>query len=377
MPLFVLHLIRSLFRSSPWLGLCLFAVYAQVQYRIPGTWLSFILPSMGIALAILTVIDIVTHIIPVEGRVAATTNTLSRSIQIGIGAVATYGLALCINGALDDSLGVNYRAQVVLLSETNSGSRLALPWTVVRWGPSEQTDRLSLTWGERHRLWGGEIVIMQLRPGFLAMPWIMSIERDEEHYLRELTRTVPRATVAWRHLIYYLLRQNRLDEAQEAARHYLKLYPKGHEQALVVGMALKRAGRYREAIPFLEYVLERHPMYEAYQQLGWTMQQLGEIDRAAQLFEASLPLNPNFWEAYFHLGEVYAGQGKYEDALVMYQKVLNIQPNYREVESAVGELHKRIAALKSLPVEAKSSIPVTYCQPWTARKCWDAHIPSS
>ena len=162
---------------------------------------------------------------------------------------------LCINGTLDDSVGVNYRSQVVLLSETNSGGRLALPWTVVRWGPSEQTDRLSLTWGERHRLWGGEIVTMQLRAGFLAMPWIMSIERDEEHYLRELTRTVPRATVAWRHLIYYLVRQNRLDEAQEAARHYLKLYPKGHEQALVVGMALKRVGRYREAIPFFEYVI--------------------------------------------------------------------------------------------------------------------------
>ena len=61
----------------------------------------------------------------------------------------------------------------------------------------------------------------------------------------------------------------------------------------------------------------------------------------------------------------------------MYQKVLNIQPNYREVESAVGELHKRIAALKSLPVQARSSITVMYCQPWTARQCSDAHIPPS
>ncbi|MFO0734058.1 MAG: hypothetical protein U0361_24465 [Nitrospiraceae bacterium] len=104
---------------------------------------------------------------------------------------------------------------------------------------------------------------------------------------------------------------------------------------------------------------------------------MGEIDRAATVFETSLPLNPNFWEAYFHLGEVYAGQARYAESLVMYQKVLEFHPHFPEVESAVMELKKRMNALAQISGKDAALYPSPYCQPWTSVKCRNLHIPAS
>ncbi|MFO0732215.1 MAG: hypothetical protein U0361_14770 [Nitrospiraceae bacterium] len=132
---------------------------------------------------------------------------------------------------------------------------------------------------------------MQVRPGFLAIPWVKTIDHNDEHYFKEIVSRIPTATIAWRNLLYLYIDQNRLDEARDAALEYLRLYPQGYTQALHVGIALKQMSRYRDAAPFFEYVVDHHPTYDAYQQLGWTLQQMGEIDRAATVFETSLPLN--------------------------------------------------------------------------------------
>jgi tetratricopeptide (TPR) repeat protein len=337
------------------------------------------LPVIAAILMIMTLLDITLMAERFRADLAAGLRAARGLLRIIVAMFAFYGFLILLNGLLDDTPGNKYPSQIVSLSETNANvaGRFTLPWAIVRWDGAEEGQRVSVTWNERYRLWGGERVRMQVRPGFLAIPWVVMLERDEEHYLKQVLRTIPTATAAWKELLYLYLSQNRLDEGVEVTRQYLRLYPQGYERALHMGMALKQMSRFKDAIPFFEYVVDHHPTYEAYQQLGWTLQQTGEIERATASFKASIPMNPDFWEAYFHLGEVYAGQAKYDEALVMYKKVLEFQPHYPEVESAVMELHKRITALHSIPERSPSTMPAEYCQPWTSAKCRDIHISKS
>ncbi|MFO0766343.1 MAG: tetratricopeptide repeat protein [Nitrospiraceae bacterium] len=361
------------------MALSTFSIYAQTEYRVVGTWLPFVLPFLAGSLMVLTLTDLALESEELKKQFMTSLHVLRRWIRLLIAAFAIHSTLIVINGAFDDSPGAGYHSQISTLSETKTSiaGQSAFPWVVVRWEGGQEGDRVFVNWNERYQLWGGEFVKMQVRPGFLAIPWVKTIDHNDEHYFKEIVSRIPTATIAWRNLLYLYIDQNRLDEARDAALEYLRLYPQGYTQALHVGIALKQMSRYRDAAPFFEYVVDHHPTYDAYQQLGWTLQQMGEIDRAATVFETSLPLNPNFWEAYFHLGEVYAGQARYAESLVMYQKVLEFHPHFPEVESAVMELKKRMNALAQISGKDAALYPSPYCQPWTSVKCRNLHIPAS
>jgi len=127
----------------------------------------------------------------------------------------------------------------------------------------------------------------------------------------------------------------RWKEAADATHHYLKIYPNADDFAVNVAGAMNVAGYYTEAVSLLDQVMTRRPTYEVHQLLGWALSYQGNKKRAAEILEASIPLNPDDWEAYYHLGYVYTDMGKPEEAIFMFEKVLERQPNFPEVNEQI------------------------------------------
>ncbi|MBY9067727.1 tetratricopeptide repeat protein [Hyphomonas sp. WL0036] len=73
---------------------------------------------------------------------------------------------------------------------------------------------------------------------------------------------------------------------------------------------------------------------------GWALYQLGDLDRAQRLIEASREdLMPHrHWEIEDHLGDIYWHQGKQDEAREAWQTALDNHPPQQEVESIAGKL---------------------------------------
>ncbi|MCO5065990.1 MAG: tetratricopeptide repeat protein [Rhizobiaceae bacterium] len=65
-----------------------------------------------------------------------------------------------------------------------------------------------------------------------------------------------------------------------------------------------------------------------YQNLGMILQQLGNADGAAEVYEAALRLNPQSPKACNNLANIQLGRNRLDEAVELYRKALAMQPNY-------------------------------------------------
>jgi len=81
--------------------------------------------------------------------------------------------------------------------------------------------------------------------------------------------------------------------------------------------------------------------FEAYLNLGFTLNLLGEPDRAAAVFETASKLNDNDAPLYIGWGNALAGIGKFDDAIAKYERAL-------EIDSTIKEIHEAIETVRML-----------------------------
>jgi len=329
---------------------CLLAMTIQLTYRVAGGFALILLPWVGLALGALSFTFLVSHLLGRGSAHAVVSRTFGR-IQWWAGILVRvfvyYSVFLYANGKLDRSIPVDRPAQILEVM----GEEIDLGWVVpYTWAELRLRDepgrpiRVFLVGREERSLWGGDAVILQERRGYFGLPWVLRIERDEEHYAREALRLMPTAASAWKRVVGFHFKHQRWPEANAAAREYLKVYPNDYDFALNAGGELLASKRYAEGIPFLEHAIERRPTYEAFQLLGWALSYSGNNPRAAQVLEASIALDPNDFEAYYHLGYVYHGLGRYADAIAMFEKVLERRSSMPEAETEIAKLRQALAA---------------------------------
>ncbi len=88
------------------------------------------------------------------------------------------------------------------------------------------------------------------------------------------------------------------------------------------------AERYREAIPFLERDVERHPEnYESQAFIAYAYEKLGEQDRAIEAYEKTLVLNPANTMAFLGLARIHAAQGRWGEAWECLVKASGVEAN--------------------------------------------------
>jgi tetratricopeptide (TPR) repeat protein len=337
-------------RYTLFLALCLWGTVVQMSYRVPGRFL-YLIPLIGVVLSALGFIFLINDLlmgVP-DHPFRKTLGGMERVANLLIQAFVCYSLFLYLNGKLDNSRPVEHPSEILSISggEINIGPTIPYMWASLRsWEKPGRTERLLLRRGEQHALWGGEVVLVQIHPGYFGVPWISELVQDEEKYDREMIKLVPNSSTAWKRLIDFYLDRQKWNEAGKAAWNYLKIYPNDHDLALNVGSSLDLSGRHYEGISFLDYVATRHPTYETYQILGSALNDSGEKNRAAAILKSSIPLNPENWEAYYHLGYIYSDLGNYKEAAEMFEKVMERQPRFPEVQAQLTGLWKKISAGK-------------------------------
>jgi len=197
----------------------------------------------------------------------------------------------------------------------------------------------------------------------------------------QVLRDMPDQVVAMHCLAMAIFQQGRYDEAVERLRRVLELKPDYFGARYNLGRVLYAAGRREEAMEALRLAVKLRPdLPDAYIVLGAALMDLNladeavvtcrkvvklrpdvamwrcnlgnallkrfrlgpsgnpeedvgsveDLDEAAEAFEKSLQLDPNYAQAYLGLGEAARERGQLERAMACYDRALAIEPQLSE-----------------------------------------------
>jgi tetratricopeptide (TPR) repeat protein len=239
---------------------------------------------------------------------------------------------------------------------SSTGLRGVYSWVTLRYRDDpEHPVRVLITAQEHARLWGAQPVSVTVKQGMLGIQTVTAIEQDWGWYGQEILNLTPTASTIWNMKIRFDLAHNRWSDGVEAGHRYLELNPQEWETAVMIGSLLFDASRYSDSLPFFEQGLKRHPSYSHMQQYGTALNWSGQSPRAAEVFKASIPLDPDNWEAYYHLGYVYGDMAHHEDAIGYFEEALKRRPNSLEVRGMIAKHRQDIALRDSRPT--KTPVP--------------------
>lgn len=341
------------------------ALYIFTEYRLPVGWLLFLLPFLSLIVSVAGFVAFLQDVLGPDRHDMKFGSFLSK-VEWGMNAmvrVLVYGaLFLFANAKLDAAPTVDH--ETVL--HNIAGVRLdwidrvpSLVGTIEDWKSPGDVIRVPLRSSEEQQLWGGEHITIRTRAGHFGVPWIVAIERDEAYATREVLKLAPTATEAWKRLIHYYINHQRWDDVVHTGLEYARLYPNDHEYLLWLGTSLGFAQGYTESIKILDELITRHPSYEVHQQLGWSLNWSGQSQRAAEVLERSIALDPENFEAYYHLGYVYMDMSVSEKALASFKAVVARLPHFPEVQSKIAQLEPIVAREQNLLSKTKGRLRPT------------------
>lgn len=100
---------------------------------------------------------------------------------------------------------------------------------------------------------------------------------------------------------------------------------------------------------------ERHPSAENDLLLGRALQEIGETDAAAKLFDRSLSKNPKFSNAWLEKGFTDSGRGDWSKAADLFRRAASIAPGNGPAHLALGEMLLRIGDFEAAAREFKTA----------------------
>ena len=128
--------------------------------------------------------------------------------------------------------------------------------------------------------------------------------------------------------------------AERLCRDALADFPGEPNLLSLLGAALNRQGRGREAEPLLRRALEEEPAYaKGHEELGRSLLQLGRSDEAIERLRRALELDPKLQSAQLTLVHALTESGRAEEAEALMQEFLHADPA-RELIAKAAEHHR-------------------------------------
>jgi len=99
-----------------------------------------------------------------------------------------------------------------------------------------------------------------------------------------------------------------------------------------LGSAYLNEGAYEKAMNITQKAIQIDPKYsDAYYSLGMIYQKMGDLNNAITMVKKSLDLDPTLYMAYCSLGGICFEKGQYEESTEAYKKFLKVFPYFPEV----------------------------------------------
>jgi hypothetical protein len=339
--------------------LCLWALWIQMTYRVPGHVVFVLLPTASLGVLGLLLVLIVNDTLAVgrgEGPLARVWRWAARASGGLVRAFVLYSLFLFANGVLDqgpvmdrESDVIEIVAQDVSFALPMVARVLPVSWADLRsWDRPGRVERLLLSTAETRDLWPGQPVTVQVRPGFFRIPWVVRVQHDQGRHLEAVLKLAPSAQRMRQQLVRFYIERRRNADAERAIREYFELHPDDYPFAQQMARTLGAGGRYREMLQILEPFVARKPSYEVYTLTALAMTKVGRKEDAVRLLDASIAMEPDQWWAYYFLGYAYTALGKPMEALAAFEKVKSIRREFPEVDVEIGRLRALTASQRSV-----------------------------
>jgi tetratricopeptide (TPR) repeat protein len=191
-----------------------------------------------------------------------------------------------------------------------------------------------------HDLWIGHQADVSIRRGFLSLPWISAVRRDDEKRLRSILAGTPTAARPWEDLITLYLDTHRWSEARQATADFLKIYPKKIRYVHYAATVLLNARRFDDMVALLEPLAQKRADYQMYSLLGFALAMTGRKTEGVELLNKAIRLDPDNYWAYYSLGYAHLFTGDPRAAVPHFEKVLQIRPDYPEIEDQLRTIRE-------------------------------------
>jgi tetratricopeptide (TPR) repeat protein len=230
----------------------------------------------------------------------------------------------------------------IVRAELDIGVLQPISWIELRsWRGDGRTETVLLRPREGRQLWPGEEVLVRVRWGYWAIPWVMGIERDDAGYFRRIVEHVPTAARAWKELATEYLYADEWDKLPATVARYLALVPRDVAFAGGVAAAMGVVQRPKLVRAVLEPALAGPFDYRVFALAGMAYHLTGDSARGLELLERARQADPANYLAYQGLGMVHENQGRLVEAVAMYETALARNPNLPYVAAGLPKLRHR------------------------------------
>ncbi|MGE5605786.1 MAG: tetratricopeptide repeat protein [Bacteroidota bacterium] len=109
------------------------------------------------------------------------------------------------------------------------------------------------------------------------------------------------------------------------------------KQYYTSGVSLMLTKKYAKAISdFEKAILEEPKFAEAYFNIGYCHDELGEHQKAVDAFKKAIHLKPDFVEAYYNLGIAFDELKQFQESIVAYSRAAELKPDFFEAFFNLG-----------------------------------------
>jgi Flp pilus assembly protein TadD len=103
------------------------------------------------------------------------------------------------------------------------------------------------------------------------------------------------------------------------------------------GASMQELGRMPEAMELFQHALRMNPnSAEVHHDVALALEKLGRVPEAVEHLEEAVRINPGFAEAHNNLGNALGGMGKVSESVEHFELALRARPDYAEVHNNLG-----------------------------------------
>jgi Flp pilus assembly protein TadD len=136
---------------------------------------------------------------------------------------------------------------------------------------------------------------------------------------------------------FALFKDGNIRQAGEICRDILEKTPSQIDAMQLLGLICCKEAKYIESAELLGRVIKLRPdLPKVYNNLGFALMKLGNLEPAAAAFEKAVTLQVDFKQAYNNIGLVLKKLGNFAQAQIAFDKALQIDPNYAEALGNLG-----------------------------------------